>query len=273
MKKKTLKIIAGITAAAILLGLGWFSNALIGNPISKLLATRTAEKYLAETYSDTDFYIDSLGYSFKEVGYYAHIKSPTSEDSSFTLHLNMTGSLNYDDFEHRVLNRSNTANRLNMAYRELVDTVLESPSFPYTTDISFGDLEFRHDVEANAIAEYPYAIRINELELDKVYDLSDLGADAGHLCLYVDHDTVSAESMAQILLDIKNIFDEAGVRFYAADVVLRYPKVNEDTPRKEGRMEVCAFLYRDIFEDGLVERVQAANDAANAYYAEQDAKK
>ena len=50
MKKKTLKIIALITAFILIIGLSWFANALLGNPISKMLATNTAKKHLAETY-------------------------------------------------------------------------------------------------------------------------------------------------------------------------------------------------------------------------------
>ena len=41
---------------------------------------------------------------------------------------------------------------------------------------------------------------------------------------------------------------------------------------KEGRVNVEGFLYADIYEDGLVERVRTADEELNAYYAEQDAK-
>ena len=33
------------------------------------------------------------------------------------------------------------------------------------------------------------------------------------------------------------------------------------------------FLYTDIYEDGMVERVKASDEAARAYYDEQDAEK
>ena len=54
MKKKTLKIIAAVTAFAILAGLVWFANAMVGNPVSNLLAERAAEKHLEETKNKTD---------------------------------------------------------------------------------------------------------------------------------------------------------------------------------------------------------------------------
>ena len=49
---------------------------------------------------------------------------------------------------------------------------------------------------------------------------------------------------------------------------------NEDSSKKkEGRVEVREFLYADIYGDGMVERVKASDEAANAYYDEQDAEK
>ena len=33
------------------------------------------------------------------------------------------------------------------------------------------------------------------------------------------------------------------------------------------------FLYTDIYEEGMVERVKASDEAAKAYYDEQDAEK
>ena len=62
MKKKWLKIAALVAALIIIAGLCWFANALVGNPVSKWLATRTAEKHLEEVYGDTDFVIETVGF-------------------------------------------------------------------------------------------------------------------------------------------------------------------------------------------------------------------
>lgn len=272
MKQKSLKMIAAVAAAAILAGLGWFANGLLGNPVSKALAAKTVEEYLAETYPDTDFYMERLGYSFKEVGYYAHIKSPSSQDSDFTLTLDMLGRLDHDDYQYRVVERENTADRIRQQYRELVDTVLESSSFPYETSIAYGDLEFRHDQKAGDGQEHTYALHTSELELDKVYDIPALGSKAGHLILYVEQERVDIESMANILLDIKDIFSKAGIPFYAVDLVLESPETEKDQPGSREVVEVFSFHYSDIYEEGLAERVHAADAAVKAYYAEQDGK-
>ena len=99
MKKKILKKIALITAFILILGLSWLANALLGNPISKMLATNTAKKHLEENYPDTDYYIEKIAFNFKSTNYYAHIKSPTSIDTEFTLYLSMFGELTLDTYE------------------------------------------------------------------------------------------------------------------------------------------------------------------------------
>ena len=42
--KKSVKILAGITAFILIGGILWFANGLLGNPISKALANNTAKK-------------------------------------------------------------------------------------------------------------------------------------------------------------------------------------------------------------------------------------
>ena len=69
---------------------------------------------------------------------------------------------------------------------------------------------------------------------------------------------------------IYSMLDDAGVRFYVMDCVLEYPKP-ESGEWKQGRVEVMDFLCSDIYEEGLAERVQASNDAAEDYYDEMDA--
>ena len=69
MKKKILKIAALIIAVALIIGIGVVANALNGNPISKMLVRKAADAYLEEHYPNTDYYIETLGFSFKFTGY------------------------------------------------------------------------------------------------------------------------------------------------------------------------------------------------------------
>lgn len=270
MKKKILKIAALVVALALIVGVCIFANSLVGNPISKMLATNTAKQYIKENHPDMDYQLDGVTFNFKFVCYNAYFTSPSSPDSSFTLMLGMDGKIVYDYYEDHVTNRGNTARRLENAYRAEVGKVLDSPSFPYNSHIAYGELQFISEEFKNEPGVPPYALITNELELDGIYDINELGAKAGKLTIYVYDDTVTVERLAHIILDIKGMLDDAGVSFYVMDCVLEYPKP-ESGEWKEGRVEVMDFLCSDIYEEGMVDRVQASNDAANKYYSDMDA--
>ena len=274
MKKKHLKILALVVAFASIIGLGLFANAFLGNPLSKMLAKSTAQNYLTVTYSDTDYYIDRVSYNFKDGNYNAYIKSPTSIDTEFTLSITMFGKLQWNSYED-VITGSNTARRIDQEYRELTDTQFNDPSFPYNCYIGFGTLEIypAYLIENADLADVPsYALNQDELILDKIYNIPELGRQAGHLIIYVENNTVTIEQAAQIMLGIKEQFDAAGIPFAAMDFTLQYPRP-EEGPRPEGEISVADFPYNEIYEDGMQERVSEADKALTAYYEEQDAKK
>lgn len=274
MKKKTLKIIALITAFILIIGLSWFANALLGNPVSKMLATNTAKKHLAETYPDTDYYIERIAFNFKSTNYYVHIKSPTSIDTEFTLYISMLGDLTLDTYDD-VVNGFNTARRVDTEYRELVDTIFEHPNFPYSGRIGYGTLEIYPDefIGNEENDEFPsYSIAQSSLELDKIYDIRELGRQAGHIIIYVEGDTVSIEKTAEMILDIKSYFDDANIPFVAMDFTLQYMK-SEDGSRPDEEIHVKDFPYEDIYPEGMYDRVFEADKALTEYYSKLDAKK
>ena len=273
MKKRILKIAAFIFAIALIVGVCVFANGLVGNPISKAMATNTAEKHLEENFADKDFEIERVFYSFKDGYYHAFIYSPSSIDSDFTILVDMWGKLRFDTYEDRVLSGGNTADRISRDYRAVVDKVLDSQAFPYNEHIGYGDFDFYPRVHLEEYSVPEYALITEDLTLDAFYDVNELGAKHGKLTIYIDDDTVSYERLAEILLDIRRIFDDSGVKFYVIDCVLEYPKNEDSSKKQEGRVEVREFLYADIYEDGMVERVKASDEAAKAYYAEQDAEK
>ena len=273
MKKRILKIAAFVFAIALIAGVCVFANALVGNPISKAMATNTAEKHIEENYADKNFEIERVTFSFKDGYYHAFIYSPSSIDSDFTILVDMWGKLRYDTYEDRVLSGGNTADRISREYRAVVDKVLDSQAFPYNEHIGYGDFDFYPRVHLEEYTVPEYALITEDLTLDAFYDVNELGAEHGKLTIYIDDDTVSYERLSEILLDIRRIFDDTGVKFYVIDCVLEYPKNEDSSKKQEGRVEVREFLYADIYEEGMVERVKASDEAANAYYDEQDAEK
>ena len=241
-------------------------NAFFGNPVSKILAKNAAEKHLSEKYSDSDFYIGEVGYSFKDGHYYVYIYSESSADSSFSLEFSQSGKLFMDYYDSCVTERGNTARRVRDEYRSNVEKILNKEDFPYKVDIGFGDVEFYSRKETEEYSIPDHALISDDLILDGVYDVNELGAKAGVLTVYIEDDEVTVESLSEILLDIKRIFDDGGVKFYIIDCVLESSKNDE-------RVEVMDFLYTDIYEEDLIERVRASDKAAKEYYEIQNLEK
>ena len=273
MKKKVLKIIALVIAIALIVGICWVANGLNGNPISKMLAKKAANEYLEENFSDTDYYIEELGFSFKFSNYYAHVRSVTSMDTQFTLHIDMLGNVYFDTYDS-VTGGFVTARRVEQEYRELTNQVFETPSFPYPSDIGYGTLEIYpqealDDPDVNDIPDY--ALVQQDLILDQIYDIRELGRQAGHLIIYVESETISFELAAQIMLDIRAEFEKANIPFRAIDFVLQLP-LPEEGPRPDEEVRVKDFRYEDIYQENLIDRIKAAHEELETYYAEQDAK-
>ena len=267
--KKFFKTVAIVLAIILIAFAVLLANAFFGNPISKALAQNTAQKYFQQTYSNTDYELGNVTYSFKDGFYYAPISSPSSIDTCFSLAIDSFGRLQHDYFADYVTTGRNTISRLEADYRRAVEAVFQSESFPYDVHIAFGELvyAFEADKAEHDIADY--AIIVDELPLDVQYDVNALGTQAGKLTVYIWDDTVSAAHLAEILLDIRASFDGAGIGFRTINCVLEYPR-EENTLYEGDRFEVMDFAYSDIYEEGLVERVEESNAAANRYYQEQD---
>lgn len=245
----------------------WLGNAFMGNPISRILAKQALNAYMEETYAHQDVYVDKFGYDFKSGGYYAHILSQTSQDTEFYIDMDMTGHVTYDHYESWVSNKYTTENRLYREYRALANPVMADEDFPYTLDFGGGRLEFW--VESPEELEFGIGMSRSELVLDQQYDIPALGAQYGILRIYLMDEEVSVEKAAEMALEIKRCYDEAGVPFKVLDLTLRYPH-DENYQRKEGSI-YCELLYEEIYEENLIERVQQAHEAKEAYFARMDA--
>lgn len=271
--KKILKAIALVLAIALCSGLAFFVNALVGNPLSKHLAKTGAEKHLEQMHPDKDFYIDRITYNFKDGDYHVFVESPSSPDSSFSISTDLAGNIRWDSYEDRVERRVNTSERINKEYRQAVDNVFESKTFPYKIDFGYGDIEFVEAVNLDQPITADFAIIIEELELDGYYDIDELGRKAGHLVVYIYDEDASVKRLSEILLGIKETMNNAGVEFKAIDCVLEPPKPEEGYVNGytgEERVEVEGFLYEDIYEKDLEKRVEKANEKMVEYHAEQD---
>ena len=279
MKKKGLKLLALAGALFLIVLLGWTANGLIGNPISRYLADKNARKYLEKHFPNTDYYIEDTSYSFKEGAYIADVKAPGSMDRYFSITMDMAGRYRWDSYEN-VEDGFHTFLRLDEEYRKLTDSVLESPSFPWHGDIMYGTLEIyakedrlseeEDEHGADKDDDFPdYALAQEELEPDKLYDIRQLGAQAGHLMIYIEGDTITAEKAAEAILGVKHSMDDAGVPFYAMEFHLREP-LSENGTREEKSIDVLEILYQDMEEGSILQQVRQANKAAKERYAREE---
>lgn len=272
MKKKYWKTLALVLALVLIVGVFGFANSLVGNPLSKFLAERSAESHVAVNYPGTDYYVERVGFDFKSIGYYAHIRSQSSMDTQFTLRIDMWGRVKWDTYED-VLSGSVTARRLEQEYRELTDQVFEDPAFPYETDIAFGTLDInpREALEDPNVTDIPeWSLVYQDLILDHSYDPRELGAQAGRLVVYVYSGELTHEVAAEVLLNIRAEFDRANIPFRVIDFTLHYPRT-EDGPWDEEYIGLENFPCDQITEEGLVERVAQADADLKAYRAMLDA--
>ena len=238
---KTFKVIAAIIAFILTAVMLWFVNALLGNPVSYFVVKNNAEKYVAENYAAEGYVLKDVSYSFKDGDYYAYVAKPNSLDCRFTVKYRLNGRLILDLYEGEVLKGGNVQRRLEMSYRELVDSVLESPAYPYSSDIAFGSLEWDYDLDNG----YTFAGIESPLVPDALYDIKEVGAKAGKLTIYIDAEEMpTCESTAETLLELSALMERGGVEFYAIDLSF-------------GSVYLEKFLRSDIYEDGLVERVKA----------------
>jgi hypothetical protein len=271
--KKIIKIIAGITAIILIGILLFVANGMVGNPVSKTLAKQSASKYIQKNYPNLDLKIEKVNYSFKTGSYYALVKSQTSIDTHFGLDISMTGKILYDSYESHVLSGWNTWQRIDSEYRTMVDKVLTSPDFPYDSHIDFGSIEIKEaDREIGPIRPV-YGLVLEDLELDKDYDVKELAKTAGHITIYIESEEVTIKKASEILMNLKEIFDKADIPFYAISFVLEKPRKEDGSPN-EDREEIGVnhFLYSDIYEEGLEERVTKAYMELKEYYEKEDAK-
>ena len=269
MKKKILKVLALVVAIALIIGIGVFANSLVGNPVSKYLATKSANEYIEKTYADKDFIIEEVNYDFKTGGYYARVTSPTSIDSHFSLSFDWMGKLELDCYDD-VTSGWNTAMRLEDDYRNAVKAITESKDFSEKYFIAYGEIPC-------ILSDYPideehpeYALQKEELVIDKIYDIKEVASEHGKLVLYAYDEEVTVERLSELLLEVKNKFDNSGVTFKAVDFVLEPPKKEGEPMMSDEQIQIKNFYYSDIYEDGLVERVKEANQKTIEFNIEQE---
>ena len=275
--KKITRIICWTVCIVFLCAAVWFLSAFFGNPLSSALAKSTAKRYLEEYYPDADFMIEKVSYDMKSGGYRVYVESPTSIDRHFIIYCDALGRYN-DDTSHCITDGSNTYVRLSEQYWDLVREKL--PYDHFDIDIGYGDLRVAGVFEIyDYIDQYgerihytltkDYGLDISTLVQDGEYDILTLGQDHGSLCIDIIDEEVTVERAADVLLELKLLLDEQGLPFHAIDFTLSAPR-NENGQKVGTSIRLIEFLYSDIHEDGLTDRIQENWNITQEHYAIQD---
>lgn len=264
--KKVIKIIAVAIALALICGILYFASACLGNPVSYALAYVNAQQYVKEKYSNSDYQLENVLYDFKFGQYIVYVESPSKRDEHFRVTTNGWGEILQDNYETRIKEKGNTESRLNATYMDLVkDTFPQSEGYPA---YMYNRLIFMDErmIDEN-YTPHENAYTIDDLELNETEYFKEMGSYNGHIELHLSLEDTSAETLASWLLKTKKLADEKGFTFYTISVSLaRTGSYISDT-------DVRYFLYTDIYEEGLTERVEKAIEEADAYWAEMEEEK
>ncbi|MDD2955385.1 MAG: hypothetical protein PHD67_03605 [Oscillospiraceae bacterium] len=217
MNRKT-KLILKIGAALVafvLIGLVFtVTNAMVGNPLSKALATHDIRNYISRTYNDPNLTVDAAVYSFKFGEYFSHVHSSVSADTTFAVHWS-GGKIIRDDYESNVTNRWNTYIRLDQVYGDAVEAKLTA-GLPWDYDMVLAGLDKNGNED------------FSRLELD-------MEADPFHpplstyVTVYLYTDDLSWENLADTALQLDRFLSQNGFYPDWYDVVL------EPTAKKDDR--------------------------------------
>ncbi len=263
--KKCIKVLAFLIAAALILGVLYLVSLFAGTPWGWINALIVGHQTMEE-FKEDNYRIAGMGYDFKFGDYYITMRSPDHIDGDFQVIIDRNITTN--TYEDRVLGLKNTANRINDEYRKKAMAMMAEFETQYDVDfnvvggcyIKLHDADFGYKFDGlDKIS--PDAISINDLELDKEYDVQELAKTNGYLWLSLRNEAATFDRAAEILLSFKNMADEKGISFYAVELSIT-PAVDPLTNTLTGeRIYAPSFLYSDIYEEGLADRIQAAHDA------------
>ncbi len=203
MKLSGKKIALGIFVFIVLAVL----NAMFGNPVSKALADRGADKVIAEKYGDLDLSREKVFYNFKAPEYVVHLQDKNSEDSAFELCFDSFGRLQRDTYDFRI---DNTVERFDRAIHDYGRGLEKAYDFPYQITLSSWD---KIDPA-------------EELTVDQPVDMKHLPFKLQAQIYGVGKEATAKEAM-ELLQTLQKIMDdeELDVAAYAIDLV---PEKNRD---------------------------------------------
>ena len=129
---KIIKILMILLIAVAL----FFVNAFFGNPISKAIASRAANKYIDENYINFKLKREKIFYNFKNAAYTVRIQDEESEDTKFEVAFDSLGRFKYDSFDDI---KFNTWLRFQDELRNYGKELAKKENLPFELNLSSSD--------------------------------------------------------------------------------------------------------------------------------------
>ena len=190
-KKITLKILAGVVAVALIVGMLFVTNSFVGNPISAMMANKAIKQYVDHNYSFLDLKLEKASFNFKYGAYMVRAESKTSVDTKFAIYYS-AGKVQRDDYETYVLGMFNTLQRLSDEYSVIAKNIVAK------------ELEYKNNTTMVMFDKDAYENINDILTLDMKFDKA-LPINA-EVTLGLDLTDISLENIAKVLTQAHNAF-------------------------------------------------------------------
>lgn len=234
--KKALRILAGIGAIVLIILLVIITMGFTGNPISKILATRGANKYVEENYSDLDLLREEAVFEFKRGFYIVKYYKTKSKDIHFGIETDHLGRVTNDGYKEEVLSKWNTRIRLEDEFIDYVEKIVRDNldyDFNMVHPSTFGDEEGE---------------RVSNLEIDMIFDLHNIPFEQ-HLSIYIYEEDRSFQKMSEVLVEVDKLMEENSINISKYTIVLEEPM--DDESGMGAMLEILGFPKEYIDSEDL----------------------
>lgn len=215
--KRGIRIFSAIGALVLIIILLFLTMSFTGNPISKVLATRSADKYIEENYPDLNLQRKEAVFEFKLGNYVVEYYQENSKDFHFGIEADYLGRIIYDGYEEMILGKWNTMGRLEEELNSYVERLVrDNLAYDYNM-VVVNILENLDDEEISS-----------QFELDEVFQFDNLPLTT-HLNLYIYEEDRSLERISEILFQLDDLMEAEGMDIYMYSIILQEPGEAEGT--------------------------------------------
>jgi len=185
-------------------------HGFVGNPVSKVIAGKTFDKYINEKYPGCIY--DDYSYDFTCNGYVAIVYSPDNPDMKMVLKKDTLGmGITGDNYTAAVEMGWNTSQRLNEEYTRLLNGIVGSEILGYKISEIRG---YFVDDEIKARA----SLKEGFLVPGKEYDLYRISETDGDIVIWVTAPEADMNTAVRVFSEMKNILLKNNLKFDTATV-------------------------------------------------------